>query len=478
MAVLAYLCFFMHLDSLTIRMWDEARNIVSALEMEENGRWLVRTFLGEADRYETKPPLLIWIQVGFIKILGYNELAVRLPSALAGLATVALLGYHLGKALNSFAAGSLAALILMASPGYVGYHATRTGDHDSLLTLLLLLSLIHYFYYLKDELPNRKHILLTFLFTALAVLTKSIVGLFAAPALLLFTLYRNKLLQTLKDPWFYLGLGIFVLLVGGYYGGRELADPGYLQSVWNMELFPRYTNNTPDYQFHEGGFWYYLRFMAEGRYPGWLFLLPLGMISAWLLRHRSQLPMLLLLAFLTIFGVISAGTKNFWYDVPLYPLMAGLIGSGMYLLGKKVQRPLLLAFLFLPFGITGFERVIDNNVHAHSRDQDPSLQSGYLLRDLDKKGIEADAYTVLTEGYFANDQVYRLFRERSGKTPLRIKHHSNDFREGELVICCRESWGAQLRARFETKVVYLNRGCRVFRMGKPKATASEKSQAN
>ncbi len=55
--------------------------------MLNNGNFIVTYFEDKPDMWNTKPPLLIWIQVLFMKFVGVNELAVRLPSAIAAFFT-------------------------------------------------------------------------------------------------------------------------------------------------------------------------------------------------------------------------------------------------------------------------------------------------------------------------------------------------------------------------------------------------------
>jgi 4-amino-4-deoxy-L-arabinose transferase-like glycosyltransferase len=87
--VLGVFPVFMHLDTLPIRIWDEARQAVNALEMWENGNFLVTHFEGSPDMWSTKPPLLIWLQVALIGLLGpvswpYACLRPLRPSSPAG----------------------------------------------------------------------------------------------------------------------------------------------------------------------------------------------------------------------------------------------------------------------------------------------------------------------------------------------------------------------------------------------------------
>src|ERR1051325_2737602 len=96
---------FLNLDVLAIRTFDEARNTVNAYEMYRNGNYLISHFDGAPYLWNTKPPLLIWLQVLFMKILGPGELALRLPSALAGLFTCLSIFLFTGRILKDYLFG-------------------------------------------------------------------------------------------------------------------------------------------------------------------------------------------------------------------------------------------------------------------------------------------------------------------------------------------------------------------------------------
>jgi 4-amino-4-deoxy-L-arabinose transferase-like glycosyltransferase len=99
--------------------WDEVSigyNAYSILKsgQDEHGRFLpLDTFASYGDY---KPPLAIYATVPFVAVLGLNELAVRLPSALFGTLTV-LLSYFLVQEL---------------------FRKSRFTDHISLITCILL----------------------------------------------------------------------------------------------------------------------------------------------------------------------------------------------------------------------------------------------------------------------------------------------------------------------------------------------------
>ncbi len=84
-----------------------------------------------------KPPLQYWLIAICGKVFGMNELAVRLPSALAGLGTVFLV-YRIGRMLESRVLGIWAAIILTFSFQFA--INTRYGTPELALTFFFTLS--------------------------------------------------------------------------------------------------------------------------------------------------------------------------------------------------------------------------------------------------------------------------------------------------------------------------------------------------
>lgn len=187
--VIAYPLFGV-LDKMSIRVWDESRLAMNAYEMSHSGNWLVTTFEGAPDMWNTKPPLLIWIQALFIKTFGFGPLALRLPIAIATAINVYYLFYFLGRGLKNQLLGLITAIILMTSVGYVCSHVTRTGDYDGLLILFTTLYCLSFFQFTEDG--KYKYLYYFFIFLTLAVLTKSIAGLLFLPALLYMQLSVNN----------------------------------------------------------------------------------------------------------------------------------------------------------------------------------------------------------------------------------------------------------------------------------------------
>jgi 4-amino-4-deoxy-L-arabinose transferase-like glycosyltransferase len=143
-----------HLDELTIQVWDESRNAVESLEMMDNGKYFVRHLEGKPDTWETKPPLLMWIQIPLFKIFGISVLTARLPTALAMLGMCILFWYFFRKEFNDTLGAWIAALALVTSEGVIRWHVSRTGDHDALLCFFALASLMSFYRFARYRLPK------------------------------------------------------------------------------------------------------------------------------------------------------------------------------------------------------------------------------------------------------------------------------------------------------------------------------------
>lgn len=128
--------------------------------MLNNGDLIVTHFNGKPDMWNTKPPLLIWIQALFMKILGVNESSVRMPSAIAAFLTCIVLFIFSKKYLKKYWFGFITVFVLITSHGYINIHATRTGDYDALLTLFTTLSCLFFFSFCEKQ--NYKHLYLFF----------------------------------------------------------------------------------------------------------------------------------------------------------------------------------------------------------------------------------------------------------------------------------------------------------------------------
>jgi 4-amino-4-deoxy-L-arabinose transferase-like glycosyltransferase len=91
------------------------------------------------DLWFEKPPLAFWLMGVSSSVLGLTEFALRLPSALLGIAAI-VLQYFAGRRLGGRTAGLLAAVLLLGAPQFVAY--SRMAMTDVPLTSLGMLSAV------------------------------------------------------------------------------------------------------------------------------------------------------------------------------------------------------------------------------------------------------------------------------------------------------------------------------------------------
>ena len=415
LAAIIYTPIFAHLDALPIRIWDEARLAINAYEMSENGNFLVTYFDGSPDMWNTKPPLLIWLQAFFIKIFGFNELAVRLPSAIAAFFTCVVIMVFSNKYLKSFWFGFIIVVVLVTSQGYIHDHSTRTGDYDSLLSLFTTISGLLFFAY--SERQNKKHLYLFFIFTALAVLTKSVTGLLFLPAMFLYSILSKQLIPLLKNKHFYYGIGFFLSLVLGYYFLREIVNPGYVSAVQKNELGGRYLEVVEN---HNNVFLYYYNNFLQYKLEGWNLLIPLGVVVGLAAKDSKvrKLTIFSTLMVTTFFLIISTSqTKLAWYDVPLYPFISILVAVFIYYVFELLRNSIpvnellfvnVMPYLFLfVIAIGPYQTIFEKTNGAKEIESEIAFyELSQYMKDAVKGRHDVNDKHVLLDGYNAHIWFY------------------------------------------------------------------------
>jgi 4-amino-4-deoxy-L-arabinose transferase-like glycosyltransferase len=304
-----------------IALWDESRVVSNALEMSWSGFSLITTYGFTPDLWNTKPPLLIWLIAGCVRLFGPSEWAVRVPSLLAAVATAAMvMGFSWRLTRNRFVA-LCAPVLLVTSPGFFGAHAGQSADYEMLLCafttayLLLLFDIVH------RARPKAGLVLLCGLLVAGACLTKGVAGVMPGAGVAAYVLVRGRWPRLFKTPWHLLSGVLAAMLVGGFYLLRERAAPGYLNAVMTFELGGRYLHGMKN---HVQSPFYYVQTVVSLLALGPALLLLLAAPALHLPKTRST-------AFLTYAGWVSAAmlsvfslgqTKLYWYMAPIYPVLS------------------------------------------------------------------------------------------------------------------------------------------------------------
>jgi len=118
------------------------------------------------------PPGFVWMQAALFSLFGFSDFLARLPSAVCGVGTV-LLVFWLARRLLDERAAVIAMLVMLATPYFIKY--TSHGMTDVPFTFLFLAAVCAW--------VGERYVLVAIV-TALALLTRGIVG-FAVPLTLL-----------------------------------------------------------------------------------------------------------------------------------------------------------------------------------------------------------------------------------------------------------------------------------------------------
>lgn len=482
--VICAIPLFLHLDTMPLKIWDESRLANNAIEMLENGNWLVPYFDGMPDMWNTKPPLMIWVQVFFMKIWGTNELALRLPSALAGLGTIGLIFFFCKKILQNERLGYVAALVLVTTPGYVAEHVTRTGDYDALLVFWTTLSTFLVFIWTEKETSSTKNklILLAALSFALVVLTKGIAGLMILPGVFVFLLLENKIKPLLQSKYFYFSVFGFLFLTAGYYFLREQYNYGYLQAVWENELGGRYLSSL------EGNgkeFSFYFRKMYEGRFLPWLYFIPFALLIGFYENEKIKkcVKLLFLVSGFYLLVISFSQTNLIWYDAPVYPFLAIIVAVGIeklwltitqYFSSKNVNTSIgSIFFLIAVFGQPYFSRLQE----SYSVNKLWTLPENLRYQEFIHQIDSPNEYTILLPNYNAPVLFYqktKVDKKITIKQELEFMPEKRNtfgvvplvFEEAEHVMICESSVRNEFKKHYSYKILNKWKSCELVIVGR------------
>jgi 4-amino-4-deoxy-L-arabinose transferase-like glycosyltransferase len=431
---------FAGLGESPVRLWDESRQAMNTLEMLRSGNWAYTTFLGQPDFFNTKPPLLIWLQSASAALFGMNEWALRFPSALAVVAACFLLWQRWHKEPVQAFAG-IGALL---SSAYCGYHTGRTGDYDALLAFFLLLSLLAAVQWAEDE--NLRAAWILPAATALAFFTKSVAGLLFLPGIGILLLYEKKLWPLLKQKAFWLSALLSVFLVAAWYLLHEKLTPGYLQAVWNNEFAGRIAASA---EAHTGPWWFYAAYFHEHG-----FLLWLPALAGLALHFRSSVlaraAAICGLVFLVLISI--SATKIEWYGNPAYLVLA--IGYGY--LGKSAGTKLhgIPAVLLIAASVVVWYLQVWPDIRTAPGTVQPGPEDELsLFLKSDSAVQRKEQGWAIVQGDYSPLLLYynQQLQAHTGKSfPLR---YADEVKTGDRVLVWHEVHLNRIRQQFKDRLV-------------------------
>ena len=394
--VIAIAMSFFRLGSVTLFDVDEAVFAEATKEMIQSGDYITPTYNGE-NRYD-KPILFYWLMAVSYKVFGINEIGVRFPSAASGFILCLAIFFFL-RQFNSEKMAFYGVISLAISIYFFAYsHAAVT---DMTLTLFITLSPFFYLSLKKD----RRYIYGLYIFSALAFLTKGLIGIVFPFSIAIIYLLITEGLAGIKKIFSVKGIVLFLVTSMPWYIA-QLAINGqeFIQQFFIKHHFMRYTGVISG---HRGPIFYYIPVLIAGLFP-WIAFLPAGIRG--LFRDSNELRVtnnnstsrlsLSLLAFIWfafIFIFFSFSTTKLPnYILPAIPATSILIASGMSQQGERwrIYSHVFIAVLSLFAGIAFI------------------VLKGYLL----KFGIHDTYWTIIIAALFLMMVIVSLYGILTRKT--------------------------------------------------------------
>ena len=317
LVAVVWLAFFWQLGAVPLYDLDEGAFTEATREMLASDNFITPYKDGEP-RYD-KPVLIYWAQAASASLLGMNEFALRLPSAIAASLWVLALWLFVRQRLDT-ATATVAGLTMALSLeiALIGKAAVA----DALLNLFIALAFFDIYRYRLA--PRRGLLLRVYLWLGLGFLTKGPVAVFfpLVVSLIYYASYRD-LRGWLGAVLAWRGWLVFLAVAAPWYIAIYIdIGSGFFQSFFLEHNLGRYSGVKH----------------SHGGFPGYYFvMLPVVLLpfTGWFLRllprvrdlWADPLDRFLTLWFVVVFAVFSfSGTKLPHYLVygitPLFILMA------------------------------------------------------------------------------------------------------------------------------------------------------------
>ena len=312
---------FQFLGRLTLLEPDEGRYAEIAREMLEKMDFITPHL--NYVKYFEKPPLLYWLNALSISLFGRNEFAVRFPSALAGLLTI-VLTYHIGSKIFGRREGLFSALVLGTSVGFLAQ--ARMNIIDMTLTLCMTASLGCFLIAVQDGEKRRGlNFHLFYLFSALAVLAKGLIGIVLPVGIIFLYVVITRKTRLFREMRLITGVPLFLLLCAPWFILVSIKNPEFAHFFFIHEHLERFLTKV------HGRYqppWFFIPILLGCMFPWSLFLPAAVRRLKWEKTSSDSAPLLFLsLWVIVIFCFFSmSGSKLVPYILPVFPAVALLIG--------------------------------------------------------------------------------------------------------------------------------------------------------
>jgi 4-amino-4-deoxy-L-arabinose transferase-like glycosyltransferase len=407
---------FYKLGDAPLEPYDDATYADIAQHIVGSGDWLNLRWLGGATFLE-KPPVYFWIAAALFRTLGVNELAARLFPA--GCAVVLIGLIYLFATVNAPRMGFIAPLLVLTIAEFWEYSGRAMLDIP--VTLFVSSALIAF--WIAQETSTRcLYYWLYGMATALAILTKSVVGLIPILVTALYFLLTHP--KRLLDREYLTGTGVAIALSAPWH---IWMSHRYGSLFWReyvgYHVFQRFTGDIAGNVLPP---WFYASYFLH-RQPLFFFAAIIAMAVALhrAFRARDQFAAFLLIWSGLVFTIFSASQgKLFWYILPMFPPAVVLVS---YVAEQSTKTtPLhgstyiwilmigIAAILAWDVGLAGFRFHRDRIERSKDEYQGSQLRRlSQQLREKTRPGERISIFhfgaAVSLVGYYADRPVRFLF---------------------------------------------------------------------
>jgi len=307
---------------------DESIYALVSRESVERGDWWPLSILG-GQLFHSKPPAKPVLVAACFRVFGESELTARVPDAVFGVLTIALV-FLVGARKFGLGAGLLSSTILLAAEGYLCVHGVRDSVMDSLLTMLAIIICVAWLNVRNGRPRKWFWWSMTAAAVVLAGLSKNVFGVAFAAVLVVIEL-SAPIWGRRRSPVILPVVGIAATAVFSalaYFALMMWVSKGAFASFQYGDLVVRATQGIS--QAHLHGAMFYPQILV-GDFGPWLLLV---LVTAFVLVRggpggdRRDAAFLLVFAAVFIGGFSLSASKLPWYLYPAYPALALVIGYG------------------------------------------------------------------------------------------------------------------------------------------------------
>ncbi len=433
---------FYLLGTPAIYIWDEAVYVNASLDMANGSSWIVPV-QGE---YNTKPPLVLWMQALFLMILPSAELAVRMPSALAVLGILIVLMAGLKRWRFDFITRILVMVCFVGHEGFIRHHIGRTGDLDAVMSFFVVVYVITMLDAIHSGQWTKKHFFFFFLAFIASYYAKSIAGwMMMAPlgVIWLMSPLRNVLIR----PRFIIGVAVSVAICLMYYLIREQLQPGYIDLVWHSE-FTRIAKNVMPWHEHPSTY-YFSNFVILKTFTPWIFVFAgaalIGLMKLGTEKKPHLIRWLVLgLGYMLIISIPAV--KLEWYDAPAYPffaLVTGVVAGDLLTFIPSKWRMLI----FIPAVLILTRKISFIRADIHPRH--PFEHEGAMLRMTDDPNVKQVFMQVEVPEHQLQLDFYRKIKHEEDQIEINVLNAVDEVKSGDEFLISQTQYLNEIQSLFQ-----------------------------